>query len=42
MLVEDPGALVRQETGKAKRVWEVASAEDPLAALLVGSTQREV
>ncbi|GAC1674642.1 MAG: phenylacetate--CoA ligase [Candidatus Dormibacteraceae bacterium] len=38
VLVGDPGALLRQETGKAKRVWEVASAEDPLAALLVEST----
>jgi len=38
VLVGDPGELLRQETWKAKRVWEVASAEDPLAALLVGST----
>lgn len=38
VLVGDPGSLLRQETGKAKRVWEVVSPEDPLAALLVGST----
>lgn len=38
VLVGDPGELLRQETGKAKRVWEVTSAEDPLAGLLVGSS----
>ncbi|MFI5283288.1 MAG: phenylacetate--CoA ligase family protein [Candidatus Dormibacterales bacterium] len=37
VLLGDPGSLLRQETGKAKRVWEVTSAADPLAALLVGS-----
>lgn len=38
VLVGDPGSLLRQETGKAKRVWEVTSAEDPLVALLQGAT----
>jgi phenylacetate-CoA ligase len=36
VLVGDPGTLLRQETGKAKRVWEVATAEDPLVPLLAG------
>lgn len=36
VLVGDPGSLLRQETGKAKRVWEVASADDPLVPLLAG------
>lgn len=34
VLLGDPGSLVRQETGKAKRVWEVTSPDDPLAAFL--------
>ena len=34
VLLCDPGSLLRQETGKAKRVWEVTSADDPLVALL--------
>ena len=34
VLLGEPGELLRQETGKAKRVWEVTSADDPLAALL--------
>jgi len=34
VLIGDPGSLLRQETGKAKRVWEVTSADDPLVALL--------
>jgi phenylacetate-CoA ligase len=34
VLLGDPGELLRQETGKAKRVWDVTSADDPLAALL--------
>jgi hypothetical protein len=37
VLLGDPGSLIRQETGKAKRVWEVTSAEDPLVALLDAS-----
>ena len=34
VLLGDPGELLRQETGKAKRVWDVTSADDPLGALL--------
>ena len=37
VLLGDPGSLTRQETGKAKRVWEVTSDDDPLVALLDGS-----
>ncbi|HEY6874891.1 MAG TPA: phenylacetate--CoA ligase [Candidatus Dormibacteraeota bacterium] len=32
--IGEPGSLVRQETGKARRVWDVTSADDPLAPLL--------
>ena len=38
VLLGDPGELLRQETGKAKRVWEVTSADDPLGALLDSSS----
>lgn len=34
VLIGDPGTLIRQETGKAKRVWEVTRADDPLVTLL--------
>lgn len=34
VLLGDPGELLRQETGKAKRVWDVTSDDDPLGALL--------
>ena len=38
VLLGDPGSVIRQETGKAKRVWDVTSADDPLAAMLAGQT----
>ena len=38
VLLGEPGELLRQETGKAKRVWEVTSADDPLVALLDASS----
>ena len=34
VLLGDPGQLLRQEVGKARRVWEVTSPSDPLVNLL--------